>query len=167
MNRVVVITVAEVHQPQPGKKQGKVIDQTGKVWYVWADKVNNYRPGSVWAIDKIKSSMFQGQMYNTIMDATPLDSANPGLAAAPHGAPTQSYAPSPKPSAVPQPSMTQKDEMIFVCGVVNNLAGNQNNDPTAITAQTLIQWVNHARQAWRNTFGKVQADEDMDDQIPF
>lgn len=165
MNQI-TITVARVEYPEAGKKQGKVHDTTGKKWQVWADKLQNYQPGLSYVIKKIEPFEYKGQTYYTIMESALL----PGGAA-----PPQAMGQMPPPAPIAQqhqarqqlPFFTPKDEMIFVCGIINNMMSNPNMNPSTLQQTDLIQLVILARTAWRNTFGKSQSDEAMDDRIPF
>jgi hypothetical protein len=62
--------------------------------------------------------------------------------------------------------LTVKDEMIFVCGIMNNSMANANVNPVELTLVEMIAMVNKAKQAWRNTFGKFQQADDMNDELP-
>lgn len=152
------ITIAQVLLPEPGKKQGKVIDTLGNKWNVWADKLQNYRIGVSYDI-KYEENEFNGKTFSVIKTANPSNNppAHPARAAQ---KPTDGW---------PGPILQQpnaKDEMIFVCGVVNNAMSNTNINPFEITLTELIAMVDKARSAWRNTLGKSQKADDLADEIP-
>lgn len=160
------ITVAGILPPGPGKKQGHVHDTEGNKWNVWHDKIQNFRMGVTYDIT-YEQSEFNGAHFNVIKTANPSNGApQPRQQQA---APPNDGWPGPAPRA-PTPMAQQpsvKDEMIFVCGVINNAMSNPNVDPFAVGAVEFVAMVNKARQVWRNTLGKSQAVGDMNDEIPF
>lgn len=144
------ITVAGITPPAVGKKQGKVIDTVGRSWNVWGDKLANYQMGKTYDIT-YEVNEFNDAKFNVIKTLKPVMEAS-GLSGPGMQQPAQ--------AAVQRPigtQTTQKDEMIFVCGIINNAVANQNINPFELTATELITMVEKARQVWRNTFGKVQA----------
>jgi len=158
------ITVAGISPPGQGKKQGHVIDTQGDKWNVWGDKLHNYQMGVTYEIT-YDPSEFNGAKFNVVKTAKPLAATSGGGGGG--GIPYTTSAPRrvEVPQSLPQP--TAKDEMIFVCGVVNNAMSNTNINPFEITLTELIAMVDKARSAWRNTLGKSQKANDMDDEIPF
>ena len=153
------ITVAGITPPAIGKKQGHIIDSAGSKWNVWGDKLQNYRIGGTYEITYDQNE-FNGKTFNVIKSANPSNAA-----------PSQPSRVEQKPAdGWPGPIQQQpsaKDEMIFVCGVVNNAMSNTNINPFEITLTELIAMVDKARSAWRNTLGKSQRRDDMDDGIPY
>jgi hypothetical protein len=158
-----IITVAAKQSPAIGKKQGKIQDTAGGLWNVWGDKLATYREGVTYDIT-YEEGEFNGHRFNTIKTANP---SNVG---------GQQYTPNPpeRPAAAPRQAVQNaiippnaKDEMIFVCGIVNNSMSNTNINPFEITLTELITMVDKARSAWRATLGKSQSRNDMDDSIPF
>lgn len=150
------ITVAGITPPAAGKKQGDIIDTQGNKWKVWGDKLHLYQMGGSYSIT-YETNEFKGQQFNVIKTVNP---------AAPQQQPRVQQ-PAPVQAAQQGQQFTSKDEMIFVCGVINNAMGNSNINPFEITITEFISMVNKSRQAWRNTFGKSQSGGDMDDEIPF
>lgn len=152
------ITVQAIQSPAIGKKQGKIQDTSGAMWNVWGDKIQNYREGVTYDVT-YEEQEFNDRKYNLISKGTPSNAA-PRLAAQPK---SDGW-----PGPAPQISMTgtPKDEMIFVCGVVNNAMSNTNINPFEITLTELIAMVDKARSAWRNTLGKSQKADDLADEIP-
>lgn len=152
------ITVQAKQSPAIGKKQGKIQDTEGNKWNVWGDKLQNYREGVTYDII-YETSEFEGHHFNVIKTANPASGPTPQPRTAPllqAGTHHTTQAPS------------AKDEMIFVCGIINNSLSNTNINPFELTATELIAMVNKARQAWRNTLGKAQGnDDDINDSIPF
>ena len=161
----VVITVDNVEPVAEGKKQGKVFDTTGKRWGVWANQIDNFVPGQTYSLTKIKSSVFQGKTYYTIEEFAPINGT--GMAAG--YVPTHHAAP-PRAAAV-----SNKDQQIFVCGIMNNLAGNPAVNWLAMSIDDKIQAVQEARYIFDVTFGgkprrqtaTAQQADDMNDEIPF
>lgn len=163
----VVITVADINQPAPGKKQGKVIDTTGKTWQVWADKLYLYAPGQSYNIT-YKTTNFNGKDYYTIDQSAPAGSA--AIAPPPRGTtPTQRAAAVVPP--IPTVSDYQEAERIkrrdiFVQGILNNSA--QNQDFVSMQTEELIGFTEKLMIVWFNTLGKKpQTASDMNDEIPF
>ncbi len=152
-----IITVAGITPPGVGKKQGHIIDSEGNKWNVWGDKLQNYRMGVTYDII-YEENEFNGKTFNVIKTAVP-SNAQPvqPQRQAPQAAPPQVHGFSPK------------DEMIFVCGALNNAMANPNSDPFRVQTTELITFINLLRTAWRNTLGKPpsQVGVEMDDEIPF
>ncbi len=165
------ITVQAKQSPAIGKKQGKIQDTNGDLWNVWGDKLQNYREGVTYDI-VYETNEFNGHTFNVIKTANP-SNQKPSTGALPQdGWP----GPTPPPSVggirngVYPPHIPQvanaKDEMIFVCGIVNNSMSNANINPFETTLTELIAMVDKARSAWRNTLGKSQKADDLADEIP-
>lgn len=159
------ITVAGIHPPGIGKKQGHIIDTTGGKWNVWGDKLHNYREGVTYDIT-YEVNEFNGAQFSVIKSVRPSNAA-PG----PQPQRQNDGWPGPQPRQASAPSaqvaFSPKDEMIFVCGIINNSLSNTNINPFEITPIELIDMINKARQAWRNTLGKAQSNNsDMNDEIP-
>ncbi len=154
------ITVQAKQSPAIGKKQGKIQDTNGDLWNVWGDKLQNYREGVTYDI-VYETNEFNGHTFNVIKTANPSNAA-PGHVT-PVADPRQ-VIPRPQP-AIQQPNA--KDEMIFVCGIINNSMSNANVNPFEITLTELIAMVDKARATWRNTLGKSQRADDINDEIPF
>jgi len=153
------ITVAGITPPGIGKKQGKIQDSVGNSWNVWGDKLQNYRMGVTYDIT-YDTNEFNGKTFNVIKTANP---ANPNAQAGQVAAAPQAQQRAAQAMAAP----SARDEMIFVCGIINNALANANVSPFELTPTELIDMTNKARQVWRNTLGKVQAADDMGDEIPF
>lgn len=153
----VVITVAGITPPAPGKKQGKIHDTTGKSWNVWGDKLHNYAIGMSYNIT-YDTNEFNGAQFNVIKTAVVAAEQPPQAQMAKPQMQPQQYGLAP----------TAKDEQIFVCGALNNAMANQNINPMMLTGPDIIGLVEKFRMAWRNTLGKVQQNNsDMNDEIPF
>lgn len=160
----VQITVTGITPPGAGKKQGHIIDTSGKKWNVWGDKLHNFELNRSYNIT-YDINEFNGTKFDVIKTAE-LIGAN--LNPAP-----QTFTPQPTgprhaqtPQYTAQPSA--KDEMIFICGALNNSLGNQNVNPMMLTGPDIIGLIEKFRMAWRNTLGKTQQNStDIVDQIPF
>jgi len=154
------ITIAGINPPEIGKKQGKVIDTEGNKWNVWGDKLHNYRMGVTYDV-VYETNEFNGKNFNVIKTVTPSNKAPTTKSGDdwPGSQPRQTQPPV-------QQSASPKDEMIFVCGIVNNAMSNTNINPFEITLTELIAMVDKARSAWRNTLGKAQKADDLADEIP-
>lgn len=158
------ITVAGITPPAIGKKQGKVIDTVGRSWNVWGDKLHNYQIGQTYDIT-YETNEFNNAKFNVIRTLRPVQGPQPGEVI-PVAEP-RSVIPPRQSTSIAPPQANPKDEMIFVCGVINNSLSNSNVNPFELTAAELITMVNKARQVWRNTLGNAQTRGDMDDEIPF
>lgn len=159
------ITVADVIYPAAGKKQGKVIDQTGKEWYVWGDKLSGYSRGNNYVISKYKTSDFKGKTYYTIEEVSPV-----GV-----GETQQSYrAPAGGGVAIPaqQRPTPQRDDSqlqmhIFICGGFNNIMANPNVNPAMLQAADMMEFIKRLKAAWLSTMsGPPKPGDDMNDSLP-
>lgn len=146
-DQAVVITVARIQQPAPGKKQGAVFDTSDKRWGVWPDHLDDYQVGMTYRLTEIKSSKFDGKMYYTIVKSELMPNA-------------------PKQAIAPQASapLLNKDEMIFVEGPFNRWAGGKDEFPST---DECVEVVNRLRETFRRTFGNKQQRDDMQDEIPY
>ena len=157
-----IITVAGVTPPGPGKKQGHVHDTDGNKWNVWADKIPNYRMGVSYEI-KYEENEFNGKTFSVIKTANPANAAP--VTPSGHRAPAQPKPSDGWPGPIPH-QIDPKAETIFVCGLCNNAMANANVNPFEVTLTELIAFVDKARSAWRNTLGKAQRADDLNDEIP-
>lgn len=151
----VVITVASKVPPSAANKPGRIVDTTGKQWDAW-EAYPNLIEGQSYILKKIKTRQWNNKTFFTIIEAMPMVSAPQT------GVPPGTFIPTPP----PMPPYT-KDEMIFVCGGLNNILSNPNTDPGQLKAENVIEYVNGLRRAWRNTFGKTQQSAEMNDEIPY
>lgn len=156
------ITVQAKQSPAIGKKQGKLQDTEGNLWNVWGDKLQNYREGVTYDI-VYEDSEFNGHTFKVIKTANPSSAGAKGDG---WPGPTPQLKPAPQQAAQIHPQPTAKDEMIFVAGIMNNTMANPNISPLELTLTEMIAMVDRARSAWRNTLGKSQRADDMNDEIP-
>jgi hypothetical protein len=56
------VTIAEVKQPDEGKKKGKIWDINGNTWGVWRDDIKLFKPGNKYTFDQ-KPNPWQGKIY--------------------------------------------------------------------------------------------------------
>ncbi len=151
------ITVADVMYPAPGKKQGQLVDQTGKKWYVWADKLHNYQKGSSYMVQKYKTSEFRGQTYYTIEEANPVG-AGPGM--------TRPVPETPIKLAM-APSDNERRMDIFICGAFNNIMANPNVNPAMLEAADMINLVKRLKTTWLTALGSPpRPGSDLNDELP-
>ncbi len=164
----ITITVADIRPPAEGKKQGSVIDSTGKRWGVWKDKIGDFKQFATYDVLEFDTNEFMGKTYYTIkkfvLKSEPVSS---GVLIPAVGA---SYTP-------PDQNRTRMD--IFVCGAFNNIMANPNVQPFDMTPKWAIAVINTLKEAWKATLGPdakepVKADPistgnaDMNnDSIPF
>lgn len=152
------ITVADVMYPGPGKKQGQVVDQTGKQWYVWADKLHNYQKGGSYMIQKYKSSDFRGKTYYTIEEAQPIGGSPIPVREVPNTAVRLA------PVAA---SDTERRMDIFICGAFNNIMANPNVNPAMLEAADMVQLVKRLKTTWLTALGSPpRTGSDLNDDLP-
>lgn len=162
------ITVADTKPPAEGKKQGKVIDTTGKTWQVWADKLHLYQPGGTHLVQKFKTFEFQGKTYYTIEQATAVGGAAPAQASA-----VQAYVPPPTPFTSTSEVTRRMD--IFICGIMNNTASNEKL--LDYPENELVEKIQMLKRVWKRSFlsgdtsitsgAPARDNSDMNDDIPF
>jgi hypothetical protein len=160
---MVTITVAAIEWPKEGKKQGAIIDSTGKRWGVWGDKMAGYQQFASYDIT-YETREFRGQSYTTIKTAAPLS----GGPTAPPSPPLQTYHPSPAAGGFDNGRRMD----IYVCGAVNNMLANPNVQPMQLSAIQLAELTRKAIDAWKLSFGpkpiaRGELDSELDDEIPF
>lgn len=168
----ITITVAAIEWPKDGKKQGALIDSTGKRWGVWANKMHLYQQFSSYEIT-YNSSEFKGKTYFTI-DTAKLVGANsqPQSASQIPAVPQKSIVPS-YGSMPPSDDIRRMD--IFVCGAFNNSMANPNCSPLVMNSDNMIILIENLKKAWKATLGpkpdpistSPSRDNDMNDEIPF
>jgi hypothetical protein len=86
------ITVQYVNQPKEGAKKGTIKTDTGEVYGVWADKLQNYAVGGKYTIEYDEST-FQGRQYKSvkrIIQSAAGTSSPGGSGGAPNNANTKS-----------------------------------------------------------------------------
>ena len=153
------ITVADVIYPAAGKKQGKIVDHTGKEWYVWGDKMAGYQRGGNYVINKYKTSDFKGKTYYTIEDVAP---AGGGI----QSAPQRSIPETPIKLAM-APSDHERRMDIFICGAFNNIMSNPNVNPAMLQAADMMEFVKRLKATWLSTLsGPPKPGDDMNDSLP-
>ena len=158
----ILITVAEIKHPEPGKKQGSIFDTAGNRWGVWADKLSNYVIGQSYTISEYETYEFKGKSYQTIKRASravpSASQAAPPVYTASQSAPKQNGVSGPDYQAI-------KDLHIFVCGAINNTLSNPTVNPLSLELTDLIALMNKYQTAYRNTLGKRHHDHDLNDEI--
>jgi hypothetical protein len=157
-----IITVAHIEQPAPGRKQGTLIDTQGNKWKVWPDKLANYAPGNTYDIT-YKVNNFKG-FESKVIENSVLKAAGPLLEGPQVKAPS-TWLP-------PAPTNYTKDEMIFVCGIVNHAVGAG----LTVSKANILGVTNAMREVWAETFAKAPVkirskvesgvDPDFNDSIP-
>ena len=156
------ITVAFVNPAAAGKKMGNIKLDDGSFYSVSPSMLSQFQPKGKYEVS-YEEREYQGKMYRTVKTVKPLSAptANGG------GSGSGKYG-SPDPAT---------SENIFVCGVMNALAGAGQLDtaPTAIALMT-----NNLRMGWRQGMVPSPARatsamapktevvlDDMNDEIPF
>lgn len=144
------VTVAYVNQPRPGVKSGSIKDTNGTYYGVPPAMLGSFQPKGTYEIFYEETNV-KGKVYYNVKTFKPVGPAP----AASTGGGTGGY----KTDDVTA-------ERIFVCGIIN--AGISSNQ-LAIQTTDLVQAVQSAREAWRQTLGKkkTQTEEELDDSIPF
>lgn len=163
-----IITVAGLEWPKPGKKTGAVIDQSGKKWVVYADKIGQFQQFQTYDIVS-KTISFNGRTFDTIESATTGSTGGqpqPGSGLTDPG--HLPYKPQPRPTSDDQRRMD-----IFVCGAFNNMMANQHIDPHELSTPAMIAFISALKAAWKATLGpkadpiSSTTNPDMNDEIPF
>lgn len=160
-----IITVKEIIWPAQGKRQGKVIDTTGKSWQVWADKLSGFQQDGSYELLEVGASEFQGKTYYTIKSVKPVT----------HG---MRLTPPPTPTSRPQEHTMDHERRrdIFVCGAVNSILGHPTIDPLTFAGAQLVDIINKLKYVWEQTLGpnapkaplrRGEADATFNDDIPF
>lgn len=141
------ITVKDVRWPAPGKKTGIVEDTTGKWWGVWPDKLGNFKAGLSYQITDFDSREFNGKVYYTIRQATPISGLQ-GQQAAQNRMSAGAASPRSQGSDDGQRRLD-----IFVCGAFNNLLSNPNINPVDMSMMDMIDILHKFKGAWMGVFG--------------
>lgn len=159
-----IITVAGLEWPKPGKKTGAVIDQSGKKWVVYADKIGQFQQFQTYDIVS-KTISFNGRTFDTIESATTGSTGG------------QSPQPTPTPNRPQGQSYVSNDEQrrmdIFVCGAFNNLMANPSVNPVELSEADMANCINSLKKVWKATLGpkpdpiSSSTNPDMNDEIPF
>lgn len=164
----IAIVVAEVNWPAPGKKVGMIVDNTGKKWGAFPDKLQGFIVGNAYIIQEY--STFQapnGQTLYTIKKARPAaappsytpQTQQPIQYQAPVYLP-QTPTPMPPPQPQPQVSATalpssdnQRRLDIFVCGAFNHYMQNPNVEVSSLGTIEMIEILQRMKGAWMAVFG--------------
>lgn len=165
------ITVAAIEAPGIGKKQGRIVDSTGKKWNVWADKLANYQQFRTYEII-YETNEFKGIIFDVIKSAVAVggESPPPRTSAANYQSPPKTYT---NPPATYDDNQRRMD--IFVCGAFNNAMANPNTNPLVMNAENMIMLINNLKTAWKRTLGpqaqptliRGGLDNELNDEIPF
>lgn len=144
-----IVKVTYVNQPQANKVNGSIKVEDGTYYGVKPGMLGLFQPNNTYEI-QYESSDFKGKTYHKVISVKPAPAANDGVAPAKVGYKTDDVT----------------AERIFVCGIVNAALTSSQIAPQTTD---LVQVVNSAREAWRQTLGKKQtaSEEEMGDQIPF
>ena len=153
-----VITVQYVNPPAEGKKQGNIKTDSGDYYGVAPAMLGQFSKGGKYEIS-YESRDYNGKTYHTVKTVKSL------------GGPAPS-------SGGGGGDDAAKQESIFVCGLMNALAGA--GLIKDITAENIALLTNNLRMGWRRGLvpaGKAatsgmapkpaQPDPDLDDEIPF
>ncbi len=173
--QTVTVQVASVTWPKPGKKNGTIKDVNGVLYSTPPQFLQNVQQGVMYAIS-YKQNQFQGQTFNMVETIAPVQG---GMMPQPQpqtqAAPPAQYVPpqQQQPHQQGKPaghyaaiSDRERAEQIFVCGALNNMLSNPTRDPFAISGTELTATVNMLRKVYANTFGGVQRNDEMADEIP-
>lgn len=144
MNTLLQATVTPkfIDPPKEGKKNWRVKDANNEVWSIPANLKDKFTVGQPIDI-AYEDTSFQGKTFHMVKDARP--------------AAAQSQAPAPQTNGHTAPHQNgnghqavNKDEMIFVCGALNNALNSGKVEPSTVA---MTAFVNAARQTWAATFG--------------
>lgn len=161
----VTITVADTFQPKAGKKQGYIKDTDGVLYGAFPQLLGKVQRGNRYVL-QYKINSFNGQDYKVVSEVTP--------AAGGSGQTNGVYPSGGAGASGPAPGfVSDKDrqEHIFVCGVVNSILSNPGLDLNTITGSYIARITADARAAYALAWGtKKPVDmprDDMNDTIPF
>lgn len=149
------VTIAFVNPPKSEKGPGNVKDTNGNYWKCWKETLLLFAVGSVYDITFEKGE-YKGKPDNTVLTAK-----QSAKAPEPAQKAEQARYPAPKYGSTDMATA----ERIFVCGALNASLGNPEIVGGPPTGAAVIGLVNVFRQAWHNTFGTVQKDDEMNDSL--
>lgn len=178
------IEIAYVNPPKQGRKTGSVKTSEGQYYDVWPNMLSLFQPGGTYNVEFTERD-FKGTTYRTVQKVLGTSVGAPAQAAppafpAPHAglnsgatAPaagvglTANAAPpirsSPANGQYYRPTDPQDAERMFTCALLVAFIGAGKIEGSA----QLVGATQAIRDAWRKTFGNVQQDADMNDEIPF
>lgn len=174
-----IVQVADVIWPKPGKKNGTIKGADGQMYSAAPALLQPIQRGVMYSIN-YKINNFNGMQFKMVEQIVPMQG---GMVQQPMGVtPPQTITgnlPQSQPQQTPAPqsyakpagsyaaiSDRERSEQIFVCGALNNMLANPTRDPFAIRGDELRQTVNMLRQVYANTFGGVQRNDTLEDEIP-
>lgn len=130
------ITVKYINQPKTERGPGSVKDNQGVYWKVWRDQLATFREGGTYTVG-YTTEMYQGKEQYTVKEVQEVTGQ---VLTAP------SIAPTPKPHT----NGDNRDEHIFVCGIVNNAVAAGKIDPmSAADIAECTKAASSAYKAWR------------------
>lgn len=135
------ITIEKIWQPSAGKKWGNLQATNGNRYFGPPAMLANYAEGET-CIVEYELGGNDGTLKGLKRKVTQAKNGGPAM-------PAQSAIVS-----ASSPTYT-KDEMIFVCGALNHMLGNQMVDPAKVTTAQGIATVNMLREVWAATFGQI------------
>jgi hypothetical protein len=149
------LTIKYLNAPRKDGESWNVKDDRGVQYYLNKDLEKKLTQGGTFDVQTEAKTSKTGRSYNIITEVYN------GASTAPVGADSGKHATSATPV-----SLSAKDEMIFVCGIVNNwVRANSDKVPGPDLEDGLAFVTNAARGAWAKTFGGKR--EDLNDPIPF
>lgn len=147
------MTVASVNPPAAGKKRGTIKGVCGASFGVFAEKIGQFQPGKVYAIE-YNEVEFNGSKLRNVVSATLEPDVKPGSLPALQQQPLPPLQP-----AQPQPEYNRQTcpidaERMFVCATLTALirAGEVKNDKRQLWDAT-----NMLRALWKHSFGDSPA----------
>ncbi len=169
----IVITVASVLPPGPGKKQASVIDSTGKRWGIKPADMSNYQQFGNYDIIRFSENVFQGKTYYTIEQAVPVG-GNPNVSPSPSNYNQKPNYPGPSLQQASSYDDDQRRMDIFVSVMINN----SSFDPACTPEDELVDICNMFKRVWTRVYGpkpdpisstraRGGSDKELDDRIPF
>lgn len=142
------VKVQYLNEPKKHGDAWTIKTDEGKYIYIQPEMATKVRPGEVYDLDVEEKTSKTGRAY---FSCHGFAAANRPLENSTQNHRTANMTPATAQSAAGG-SFSSKDEMIFVCGFVNNWVRACAKD-TAVGAVVLTDLVNVAREAWANTFG--------------
>jgi hypothetical protein len=149
------LTIKYLNAPRKDGESWNIKDERGVQYYLNKGLETKLTQGGTFDVQTEAKTSKTGRSYNIITEVYN------GASTAPVGTDSGKHT-----TASTPVSLTNKDEMIFVCGIVNNwVRANGANVAGKDLEDSIVFVTESARRAWQKTFMGKQ--EDLNDPIPF
>lgn len=153
----IIIRVAGIAQPAPGKQKGSITDHTGKKWGAWPELLKTVMINQTYKVNRYDTNEYMGRTYYTLKDLVMVTNANePNQTQGNYN--INNNTPQLNSGGVsPHRAFGMDDGQrrldIFVCGAFNNIMANPNINPSALQMMDMIDILHKLRSAWMGVFG--------------